>query len=207
MNSNVERLTLPAGFGRAVRLNLGDELKVINTFGTQVADTWAFDPIDPSHYMSMEVSRRHMLKIIPRPGDRLFSNRREPLLTFAQDTSPGAHDTLFTCCDTYLYRFLGCRDGHRNCADNLKEAMRDVGLAVEWVPAPLNLFMNIPVRDNLHLSIEPPLSRPGDFVTLRAERACIIALSSCPQDMMPINGGGAPADMELEVTRAAIREV
>jgi len=28
----------------------------------------------------------------------------------------------------------------------------------------------------------------GDFVVLRAEMDCIVAMSTCPQDILPING-------------------
>ena len=33
-----------------------------------------------------------------------------------------------------------------------------------------------------------PLSKAGDYVVLRAEMDCIVALSACPQDLVPING-------------------
>jgi diaminopropionate ammonia-lyase len=197
-----ERLLIPASHGRAVELRAGEHLMVVNLHGTQVVDTWAFDPGDLRHYMAMDVSRRHMLKLRPKVGDTLFTNQRQPILTLVEDTSPGIHDTLFTCCDIHLYRMLGVIGYHRNCADNLRESMQALGLALNWVPAPLNLFMNIPVRKNLYLTVEPAISRPGDYVTLRAENDCIVALSACPQDMMSINGGtGLPADVEVNVIR------
>jgi uncharacterized protein YcgI (DUF1989 family) len=200
--STSETFLVPAGHGRAVALRTGERLKIVNLHGTQVIDTWAFDPDDVRHYMATDVSRRHMLKLSPRIGDTLYTNRRQPILTLVEDTSPGVHDTLFTCCDIHLYRMLGVRGYHRNCADNLREAMSAFGTAVDWVPAPLNLFMNIPVHENFHLTIEPAVSRPGDYVTFRAESSCIVALSACPQDMMPINGGtGMPTDVELVVMR------
>jgi uncharacterized protein YcgI (DUF1989 family) len=201
--SSFEQIKLPACYGRAVRLRAGDRLKVINTLGTQVVDTWAFDPADLGHYLSMEVSRRHMLKLIPKIGDTLMTNRRQKILTLVEDTSPGIHDTLLTCCDIHLYRMLGCTTYHRNCADNVREAIAKLGLTLEWVPGPLNLFMNIPVSNNLYISIEPAVSRPGDYVTFIAERECLVALSACPMDIMPINGGdGTPAEIDLEVIRA-----
>jgi len=38
------------------------------------------------------------------------------------------------------------------------------------------------------VSFEAPVSRPGDYVTLRAEMDCVLAFSACPQDIVPING-------------------
>ncbi len=134
-------------------------------------------------------------------GTIIAINRRRPLLTMTEDTSPGIHDTLFTCCDRFLYEQLGCTEYHRNCADNLVEAMRAIGREPSRIPDPLNLFMNIPVSDNLDIAIAPPVSRPGDHVTLLAARPCIVALSACPMDLMPINGADqTPRDVALEIS-------
>ena len=46
--------TITAGHGVAIELSSGSEIIVINTYGTQVLDTWAFNLDDPSEYMSME---------------------------------------------------------------------------------------------------------------------------------------------------------
>ena len=48
--------------------------------------------------------------------------------------------------------------------------------------------MNIPVQSDGSLTFEPPVSRPGDYVLLRAEVDCVMAFSACPQDVVPING-------------------
>ena len=56
------------------------------------------------------------------------------------------------------------------------------------MPNPLNLWMNIPVAENSKLSIEPPASRAGDEVVLRALIDCIVIFSACPMDVTPING-------------------
>jgi len=58
------------------------------------------------------------------------------------------------------------------------------------VPTPLNLFMNTKFDDHRVMRIEPPEARAGDSVTFRAEHDCIIAMSACPQDLVPVNGHG-----------------
>ena len=195
------QLTLAASHGLAVELAEGQSVKIVNTHGSQVVDTWAFAIDEPEEYLSMPVTRRLVYRLMPKAGDALFSNRRRPLLTMTEDTSPGIHDTLFTCCDRFLYEQLGCTEYHRNCADNLVEAMQAIGREPSRIPDPLNLFMNIPVSDNLDIAIAPPVSRPGDHVTLLAERPCIVALSACPMDLMPINGADqTPRDVALEIS-------
>jgi uncharacterized protein YcgI (DUF1989 family) len=48
--------------------------------------------------------------------------------------------------------------------------------------------MNIPVKDGVTISFEPPLGKPGDSISFRAEMDAVVAFSACPQDMVPING-------------------
>jgi uncharacterized protein len=56
------------------------------------------------------------------------------------------------------------------------------------VPNPLNLWMNIPVRDNATIALDTPLSKPGDHVVLRALMDVVVIFSACPMDVTPING-------------------
>ncbi|MCC6714298.1 MAG: urea carboxylase-associated family protein [Gammaproteobacteria bacterium] len=183
-----ELVTIPARHGKAARLALGQSIRIVNTHGNQVVDTWAFNAADLQEFMSMEHARAYIDRIRPRVGDPIASNHRRPILTLTEDTSPGAHDTLIAACDIWRYQGLGCREYHRNCTDNLREAMAELGLAPPECPSPLNLWMNIPVVENDGIQWLPPASKPGDYVVLRAEIDCIVAMSACPQDMIPING-------------------
>jgi hypothetical protein len=196
----VQRGGVQARRGKALPLNRGQIARVINTHGQQVVDTWAFASQDLRECMSMEHTRTALAHIMPKVGDAFVSNHRRPLLTLTADTSPGIHDMLIAACDRYRYELLGCKDYHDNCADNLMAAMAELGLEPPEVPSPLNLFMNIPVTDGDKLSFEPPRSRAGDYVDLRAEMDCVIAFSACPQDIVPINGTACkPTDIEYAV--------
>ena len=185
-----ELIAIPARSGKAAFVTRGQTVKVINTHGEQVVDTWAFSRADLTEFMSMEHSRAGIQRLIPAVGDAMLTNRRRPILTLLEDTSGGIHDTLMAACDVYRYQRLGCDGYHDNCTDNLAQAMRDIGLAPPETPSPLNLFMNIPWTADGMLSFEPPVSTPGSYVLLRAEMDLAIAFSACPQDVLPINGIG-----------------
>ena len=101
---------IPARSGIATFLNASQRIRIINTHGHQVIDTWAFiAPSDrssrphrndktavPVEFMSMSHSRAAMNSLRPYVGCNLVSNRRRPVLKFVKDTSPGIHDTV--CC-------------------------------------------------------------------------------------------------------------
>jgi hypothetical protein len=187
MSTKSEPVVIPARRGVAAYIRKGQHLKMINTHGTQVVDTWAFKADDLHEFMSMEHSRPHILKIIPKVGDTMLSNQRRPILTMIEDTSPGIHDTIVAACDRYRYKFLGVEDYHDNCTDNLAEGMARLGLLPPEVPSPLNMWMNIPVRPDHSIDFLPTVSKPGDYVLLRAEMDLVMAFSACPQDILPIN--------------------
>lgn len=188
MNKQSEHFTIPARGGKAVRLDKGQSVKIINTYGSQVVDTWAFNAEDLTEYMSMEHLRAYLERIFPHAGDPMVTNRRRPILTFIDDTSPGIHDTLMAACDDYRYRLLNCTEYHDNCTDNLYASMAELGQRPVECPSPLNLWMNIPVDENGATQWGVPASKPGDYVVFRAETNCIVAMSACPQDILPING-------------------
>jgi len=191
---------IPARRGKAVQLVQGQSVKIINTFGQQVVDTWAFNAHDSGEFMSMEHTRIFIEKIIPGVGDALVTNHRRPILRLTEDTSGGIHDTLVAACDRWRYELLGVTGYHDNCTDNLAQGLGDLGLIPPETPAPLNLFMNIPVVDGKRIEVLPPVSTPGSYVTLRAEMDCIVAFSACPQDIVPVNGLGLkPTAAHFEV--------
>ena len=136
MTSNL--ITIPAKCGKATLIEKGFLVKVINTLGEQVVDTWAFNARDLTEFMSMEHSRTHFLKLQPKIGDTFMTNQRRPILTLIEDTSPGIHDTLLAACDDHRYKLLGCNEYHQNCEDNLSTGLAELGLEKPETPSPLN---------------------------------------------------------------------
>ena len=89
----VEAITIPTRLGKAAHVKVGQGVKVINTHGAQVVDTWAFRADDLTEFMSMEHSRPYHMKLRPEVGDTLVSNQRRPIMTLVEDTSGGVHTT------------------------------------------------------------------------------------------------------------------
>ncbi|EME84382.1 uncharacterized protein MYCFIDRAFT_163179 [Pseudocercospora fijiensis CIRAD86] len=174
--------------------------------------------------MSMPHSRASTLHMVPRVGDTWVTNLREPILTLEEDTSPGVHDTLIAACDPQRYHELGVEkwEEHGSCAENLVLALKELNeraglkgakavgadVTINSVPAPLNLFMNIPWNPPGNLSFKAPRSKAGDYVRFKAERDVVVVMSACPQDVLDINNRH-PTDahfiVEEESTASAIK--
>jgi uncharacterized protein YcgI (DUF1989 family) len=187
--SDQDLITIPAGHGKAARLDGGQKIKLINTHGSQVVDCWAFNAYDLAEYMSMESSRVWNLRLNPK--------------LVVEDTTPGIHDTFCAACDRYRYAVLGVEGYHRNCQDNMFEGMAELGVTPPFpIAASWNIFMNIPVlEDRVSIDVRPTECTPGDYIVIRAEMDCYVAFSACPQDILPIHGeGGAPPrDCQFQV--------
>jgi uncharacterized protein YcgI (DUF1989 family) len=105
------------------------------------------------------------------------------MLTLMKDTSPGPHGLLVPPCDPTMYRLRGAGCAHPSCHDNLHRALAAQGLALRRTPPSLCVFQNLRVAPDGGIVIGVNQSRAGDHVVLRAERALILAVSACPNDV------------------------
>lgn len=194
-------IRIPAQHGAATRLRRSQTIQLVNTHGTQVVDLWAFNAEDLTEHMSMPHTRASINKIIPSVGDTFMTNRCERILTITADSSPGHHDTLIPACDAHRYKKqYGILEYHRNCNDNLKEALESIGeKGFEFAPGPFNVWMNIPVIGGVKLLWKSATSQRGDYIDFRAEMDCIVVMSACPNDVMDINSGKRE-DVHFSVT-------
>jgi uncharacterized protein YcgI (DUF1989 family) len=172
---------------------------VIDVDGGQVADTWAFLADDPGEYHSAQHTRVHVGRLFPRPGEQFVTTTRRPILFFEEDASPGIHDMLCAACDRPRYVGLGVEEWHASCEENLQTALCALGVdPPRYAPQPINLFMNTPAQADTTIAWLPAPTKPGDYVQLRAELDLVLAVSSCPQDIVRINDGNpTPVAIEL----------
>lgn len=195
-----ERVVIPPYSGRSVEVLAGEELCIIDVEGKQVSDFICFNRDDLSEHVSPVCMRSSLSSIRLKTGDYLYSNRREHLMQLVEDTV-GRHDFFFPACDYYRYKVDFGVENHPNCHDNLVSALRRFNIELEEIPDPINWFMNNDMDENGDYTIREPLSKPGDYVRLKAVKNCIIAATTCSQDFVPVNGMKV-TPIELQVIRA-----
>ena len=193
----MERIVVPASEGRGVRLRAGQRYRVVDLEGGQIGDMFAFNADDVSEYAAAEHTRVYNGRLFPKVGEHFVTNRRRPILLFEADTSPGIHDMMIAACDPPRYRELGVEGWHPSCQENLQKALAAVGITDADIPQPINIFQNTPVAADGTIGYALPVTRPGDFVQLRAEMDCWVVLTACAQDILPVPHPTRPLAIEL----------
>lgn len=194
----VRRCRIPRSSGTAFRLPRGARLHVIDPEGEQVSDLMAFAADEPDHWLSSGRTFDYEETIRLTKGNTLWSNRSERMLTIVEDTC-GTHDFLLTPCSPEMYTLLYDlpeNHEHPSCLMNLAEHLGPLGMDRDRVPTTFNIFMNVPVDRDGSLSVEPPISRPGDHIVFRAEMDLVIGLTACAAEGTN-NGRLGPIDYEV----------
>lgn len=188
---------LHPGEGVALELKTGQLLQITTVQGKQVADFVAFNLDDRAEALSTAITRAKNNTIMLQNGMKLYSNRRNEMLELVEDTV-GRHDMLFAACDPRRYQDDYGLEDHANCREALTGALTDYGVGYDQIPDPINWFMNVSILQRGELEINESLADRNDYVLLNALMDVVVAVSACPQDQNPTNGG-SPTDILLRV--------
>lgn len=184
--------------GTAIQLAKGEHLRVIDPQGGQVSDLVAYSAHDVGEVISNGRTFDYEETINLGEGNRLWSNRSNVMMTIVVDTV-GRHDFLLTPCSRATFRhFYPDKPEHHGCFGNLAEALEPFEINEDMIPTAFNIFMNVPVDGASGvLSVDPPTSKPGDYILLRAEMDLIVGITAC--SAYASNGGSfKPIDYEIE---------
>lgn len=159
---------VPAGDTATVELTAGQFLNIATEGGPVVGSLFAFASDDRSEWLSMGNTRILLGRLRPRPGDRLYSNRRRTFFVWAAD-SGGGHDLLMPPCATDS-------TVHVPALERLGCALARIEVDHTCTPDPLNLFLESQVQADGRIHLRPSADRPGYYVMLRATAALHCAI-------------------------------
>lgn len=197
----VREVVVPGAEGRAIEVRAGELLSIIDLEGQQVADFVAIQTGDSRKHVSVHQTRSAPRRWKLQIGDTILNNDREPIFEIVSD-DVGVHDLFFSACSPNLYSQRFGLDDHRSCRMNLFEALQPYGISDPLdVPDPINIFMDTPPQPDGSFLFNPAPSKPGDRIVLRCLVDCVVAVSACPMDLSPINGG-VSTPLKLEVSSA-----
>jgi urea carboxylase-associated protein 1 len=185
-NLLVDQVIPPGGhWGR--RMAAGEVLRIVDLEGRQAVDFLCYDAERTEERYNAADTMKIAGSIFVGKSTRLLSDMGRTLMTVVDDTV-GRHDTIGGCCSKESNKLRYGVDDTPNCRDNFLAALKPFGLGKRDVVANINFFMNVPVDPDGSMAIADGLSKPGDYVELRAETDVIAVLSNCPQTRNPCNG-------------------
>lgn len=165
--------------GTAFTVRKYQSIRIIDVEGEQVADLTCFAGHDTDEYLSSGRTIDYNEKLYLTAGDTLYSNLSNPMLAITDDPV-GKHDFLFAPCSREMFRLTyGERDPHPNCLDNLAKSLGPFGIRASQIPIAFNIFMNTTISANGAITVEPPVSRAGDYIELQAQMDLVIGVTAC----------------------------
>ena len=206
----VDEFLVPAEHGRGYIVKAGQVQRIIMVEGPQVADMILFNAHNFKE--TYDPSTSYIYNSVQKTGtDRnlTYLYSKPPWLNVmfrVTEDRVAVHWVLNgSKCAAKRFELMGLRGYHRNCFDNLVEAIAPHGLGPDDVPDAFNLFMHVGFDEDGRYYFKPPAGKRGDYIDLRAEMDCLVGLSACPAgDVSIINGEGA--DRGNKPLKVEIRE-
>jgi len=184
--------------GTACLLQRGQALTIVDPTGEQVSDFFCFAAADHAEWFSSGRTIDYKNSLYVGSGDRLYSNRSGVMATIASDTC-GVHDMTLTPCSQQTFDILYPEFGgaaHPSCFANLAGAFAPFGISPDQISTTLNIFMDVWTDLDGELHIDPPPSRAGDQVTIRAEMDLLVGVTACSAEKSN-NGVCKPIDFRV----------
>ena len=165
--------------GKAFTLKKGQRLNVIDPQGEQVSDMVLFNANDIREKLSSGKTMDFEETILITKGNYLWSNRGRKMMIILEDTN-GRNDFLLAPCSPETFQIMYKNpEYHPSCFENLYTSLAPYDIKPDDVPTAFNIFMNVQFSADGKLSVDPPLSKPGDHLLFEAEMDLIVALTAC----------------------------
>ena len=179
-----EYVYVPArGFFSGRLVKKGQVIRIVDVLGKQCADTVLWDANNLDNVLNCCMTMMINSKWNGwKKGDALYSKHCEVLASFGNDSTNGTHAALGAFCNEAYWQKLTGLKGCPNCRDNLVAAMADYEFRardMDWGSC-ITLFMPVYYQEDGSITGSEPLTKPGDYVDLVAERDIIVAISNCP---------------------------
>ena len=182
--------------GAAFKLNKGQCLKVIDPKGRQVSDMVLFNAEDKREKISSGKTLDFEESILISKGDFLWSNRSNKMMEILEDTN-GRNDFLLAPCSPETFKIMyGNNEYHPSCFENLYTNLAKFEIEPDEIPTAFNIFMNVQFAEDGKLSVDPPLSKAGDFVLFEAKMDLIVGLTACSAED---SHGGSVKPIHFEI--------
>lgn len=196
----INHLRIDPQSGIGFRIKQGETIRIIDVEGEQVVDLFCFSEDEIEENLSSGHTTDYNGKIYLSKGDVLYSNRSNPMFTIIED-QVGGHIMLYAPCSQKMFeKSYGVTDAHPNCLENLVMNLESYGIQASQITVPFNIFMSVEISQEGVIEIQPPKSKAGEAIALRAEMDMIVGVTACSAGACN-NYKWTPIDVEIYPAR------
>lgn len=181
----MEEYIISACSGKAIDVKENQIITVVDLEGQQVVDFLAEAQGNADEFLStgVTIDCNESLKI--KVGDIIYTNLYRPMFEVISD-DVGEHDLLHPCCRQEMYDFFYQNGtGHSSCLGNINASLNEARPIITH----FNIFMYTKINGDGSISVEEPVSKPGDSITLKAFMDVRLRIAACSVSESKCNGG------------------
>lgn len=177
----IEDTVVPACRPWSAEVRKGDVVRLVDLEGQQAVDFLCYNSSSREDRYNAANTIKLNNSIYLGKDTVLWSVRARPMMTIIEDTC-GSHDTLYGCCSVEIDRVrFEKEEVSGGCQQNFESELAKHGMDGTDIAANVNFFMYVPVSEDGSVAIADGLSKPGDYVDLRAEMDVLVVISNCPE--------------------------
>lgn len=173
----------------SIKVKKNSLIEIIDIEGQQVVDFFALNTNNQNEFLSAGVTIDCNESLKVHSGSIIYTNLYNKMFTIIED-DVCEHDLLHPCCRPEMFDFFYNNGaGHLNCLDNINNAFSELSFNKRTEITPFNIFMYTKIMPDGKISVETPLSKPGDKIVLKAEIDVVLGIASCSVSESKCNGG------------------
>lgn len=168
------------GEAAAFEVSTGQLLHIIDLAGGQVASMVAYAGRGHNETLSPSATMTANGSLLLQAGSQLFSDAHEPLFELVEDVV-GRHDLLTTpvppaekAPGTFTTTWQALRD-----------ASEGAGIYRPGLPAPVNFFKHVVVKQRGEIDVKDAFSERNDAILLRALKKMVVVIANAQKEKKP----------------------
>lgn len=171
---------LAGGEGAAFEVKAGQLLHIIDLTGGQVASVIAYSGRGHNETLSPAATMTINASLTLKAGSQLYSDACEAMFELVEDPV-GRHDLLTTPQPGEVKKSSELVTTWQA----LRNALEQAGIYRPGLPAPVNFFKHVVVKQRGEIEVKEPFSERNDAVLLRALKDAVVVVANAQKEKKP----------------------
>jgi uncharacterized protein YcgI (DUF1989 family) len=169
---------LETGAAVAFPVQSGQLIQIVDLNGKQVAAFTAVGGENNSELLSTTVTLTANASVLLKIGDKIFSHTQTPMFQIVDD-SVKRHDLLTVPLQ------IGTTSNAVATRDSLVQAANEVGLDGRNLPAPVNFFKQVLIKQRGEIEVKDSFAERNDTLVLRALIDGVVVIANAYAEKRP----------------------